>query len=208
MRHDKTLKSLNRPSPSYVRSQPSRIFAKFEACNLDGILIGAQADSLTRILISIASHDAFYQLRDAYTAIRENQSPMLSQLNGNVAQIIQSLNALNAVTSIESIQRRYQLAHLVRIREERELNCRNHLTQERRTQKIMPRRTTKLLRPAEKVSEDPERQYRGAASLALKDMMAEAYPKVKRPGFQTGKVNDDYAKRLKILKNRLSSGRN
>jgi len=208
MRHDKTLKSLNRPSPSYVRSQPSQIFAKFEACNLDGTLISAQADSLTRILVSIASHDAFYQLRDAYTAIRENQSPMLSQLNGNVAQTIQSLDALDAVASIGSIQRRYQLAHLVLIREERELNCSNHLTQERRTQKIMPRRTAKLLRPAEKASEDPERQYRGAASLALKDMMAEAYPKVEPPRFQTGKVDDGYSKRLKILKNRLGSGRN
>ena len=121
---------------------------------------------------------------------------MLSQLNENVAQIIQSLNALNAMTFIESIQRRYQLTHLVLICKKQELNCNNHLTQERRTQKIMLRRTTKLLRPAKKASEDSERQYRDAASLALKNMMTEVYSKMKSPRFQTKKVNDDYSKRL------------
>ena len=39
-------------------------------------------------------------------------------------------------------------------------------------------------------------------------MMAEAYFKVKPPRFQTEKVNNDYSKRLKILKNRLSNERN
>ncbi len=72
----------------------------------------------------------------------------------------------------------------------------------------MLKRTTKLLRPAEKALKDSERQYKDATSLALKNMMAEAYFKMKSSRFQTEKVNDDYLKRLKILKNKLSSERN
>lgn len=71
--------------------------------------------------MSIASHDTFYQLRDAYTAIRETQSAMFPQFGDNVAQIIRNLEALDVAASIGFILRRYQLAHLVRLREEREL---------------------------------------------------------------------------------------
>jgi len=206
--HDKALKRLNRPSPSYVRSQPSQVFTEFLACDVDGNRSSVEANSLTRLLVSIASHDAFYQLRDAYTAIRESQSAMLPQFGGSVAQTIRNLEALDVAASIGSILRRYQLAHLVRLREERELKYSSQLAEERCAPKVMPRRVVKRLKFNDGASEDPKGHYKSATSLALKDLMAEAYPTLKPPKQSGGKMHDAYSKKLKALKNRLSTGRN
>ena len=191
-----------------MRSQPSQIFTEFLACNVDGYRSSAEANSLTRLLVSIASHNAFYQLRDAYTAIRENQNPILHQFSGNVAQTIRNLEALDVAASIESILRRYQLAHLVRLREERELRYTNQLAQERCAQNVMPKRAAKRLRSNDGASEDSQGHYKSAASLALKDLMTEAYPTLKPSKQSSGKAHDAYSKKQKALKNRLSTGRN
>ena len=206
--HNKALKRLNRQSPSYVRSQPSQVFMEFLACNIGGPPSSAEANLLTRLLVSIASPDAFCQLRDAYAVIRENQSPTLPQIGGNVTQTIRSLEALDVAASMGSILRRYQLAHLVCLREERERKFASQLAQERCAQKVMPKRAAKRLKPNDEASEDSEGHYRSAASLALKDLMTEAYPMLKPSKQTNGKAHDAYSKKLKALKNRLSTGRN
>ncbi|MCJ1251471.1 hypothetical protein MMC30_008704 [Trapelia coarctata] len=173
--HNKALKRLNRQSPLHVRSQPNQIFTEFLAYNVDGHRSSAEANSLTRLLVSIASHNTFYQLRNIYTAIRENQNPILHQFGSNVAQTIRNLETLDVAASIGSILRRYQLAHLVRLREERELRYTNQLAQERCAQKVLPKRAAKRLWSNDKASEDSEGYYKSAASLALKDLITEAY---------------------------------
>ena len=72
----------------------------------------------------------------------------------------------------------------------------------------MPRRAAKRLKFNDGASENSEGHYRSAASLALKDLMVEAYPTLKPPKQSGGKMHDAYLKKLKALKNRLSTGRN
>lgn len=72
----------------------------------------------------------------------------------------------------------------------------------------MPRRAAKRLKFNDRASENSEGHYKSAASLALKDLMVEAYPTLKPPKQSGGKMHDANSKKLKALKNRLSTGRN
>jgi hypothetical protein len=146
---------------------------------------------LTRLFFAIASPDAFYQLRDACTSIRESDSPAVLQTNTSIAQTIQALDNLEIAVSTNSILRRYHLTRLVDYRNERETHHRSE-------------RPERALR----IAKDSSENYGRASSLALTDLMTQAYPKLKHHPRSRGRSEDEYQRRLKSLKNRISSGRN
>src|SRR5438034_5656992 len=93
------------------------------------------------------------------------------------------LDRLDSPLASTYIIRRFYLVQLV--------DCRLQLEQ-----KHKPRQRRTLRKTSQKQEPRPR-----ASSQALSDMMAEAYPELKRD-------TDDYSKRLTTLKNRLSNGRN
>ena len=109
---------------------------------------------LTRLFFAIASPDAFYQLRDACTSIRENGASTILQPTNSVAQTIQALDNLEIAVLINSILRRYHLTRLVDYRNERESYY-------------------KIKRPerAVRIVKDSSEDYGRALSLALADLM-------------------------------------
>jgi hypothetical protein len=113
---------------------------------------------LTRLFFAIASPDAFYQLRDACTSIRENGASTILQPTNSIAQTIQALDNLEIAASTNSILRRYHLTRLVDHRNERESYH-------------------KIKRPerAVRIVKDGSEGYGRASSLALEDLMAQAY---------------------------------
>jgi tetratricopeptide (TPR) repeat protein len=117
---------------------------------------------LTRLFFAIASPDAFYQLRDACTSIRENGVFTLLQPTNSIAQTIQALDNLEIAALTNSILRRYHLTRLVDHRNERKIYHRNK----------RPKR-------AVRVAKDSSESHKRASSLALADLMAQAYPKLK-----------------------------
>jgi hypothetical protein len=143
---------------------------------------------LTRLFFAIASPDTFYQLRDACISIRENGTSTILQPTNSVAQTIQALDNLEIAVSTNSILRRYHLTRLVDHRNERESYQR-------------PERAVRIVK-------DSSDGYGRASSLALADLMAQAYLKLKSLPRSRGKSEDKYQRKLKSLKNRISSGRN
>jgi hypothetical protein len=140
---------------------------------------------LTRLFFAIASQDAFVQLQAACVAMRNSASLVLLSSTNTVSANMQSLDRLDTSLAVTHIIKRFYLVRLVDYRVQLEQNHR-------------PRQTTH----PRKAKGGREQQPRArAASQALFDMMAEAYPELKRG-------TDGYTKRLTTLKNRLSKGRN
>jgi len=158
---------------------------------------------LTRLFFAIASPDAFYQLRDACTATRRNEGlPVLQPIN-SISQTIQALDHLDTTVSITSILRRYYLTFLMAHRNERE----GHHQSQR------PRRVPRTLEygymsrgQVRQTSADQE-VFGRASSLALADLMTEAYPDMKQTRKHRAPGNE-YQKKLQSLKDRLRSGLN
>jgi hypothetical protein len=126
-----------------------------------------------------------------YFLIRENGASTTLQPTNSIAQTIQALDSLEVAASTNSIVRRYYLIRLVDYRNERE----THYKKER------PERAVRNVREGSK-------GYGRASSLALADLMAQAYPKLKPLPRSRGRMENEYQRRLKSLKNRISSGRN
>lgn len=110
---------------------------------------------LTRLFFAIASPDAFYQLRDTCTFIREDVAATILQLTNIIAQTIQALDTLEITASTHSILRRHYLIRLVDHRNERE----THYKTER------PKRAMRSIK-------EGIEEYGRASSLALADLMA------------------------------------
>ena len=68
---------------------------------------------MTRLFFAIASPDAFYQLRDTCTSIREDGASTILQPTNSIAQTIQALDNLEIAASTNSILRRYHLIAFV-----------------------------------------------------------------------------------------------
>ncbi|EON65747.1 hypothetical protein W97_04986 [Coniosporium apollinis CBS 100218] len=149
---------------------------------------------LTRLFFAIASPDAFFQLRDACSSVRRKADVTVPQHINTVAQTVEALDSLETAASTNAILRRYHLTRLVEHRNERE----NQHRIER------PERVIRSLSKTVKQQEG----FGRASSMALADIMAEAYPGLKQPSKQRTAPNAEYQRRYKILKNRLCSGRN
>jgi hypothetical protein len=112
---------------------------------------------------------------------------------------MQALDRLEVAVSKSFIQRRYLLTHLV--------DHRNKLEGTQLSQR--PERaakTAKAMKGQRMLTN--ERSFGRASSLALENLMSQAYPGLKPTrGTQAGK-NDAYQKKLKSIKNRLTYRRN
>jgi hypothetical protein len=148
---------------------------------------------LTRLFFSIASPDAFDQLRAACNTTRHNRDHKLCQ-NPSIFQTLLVLDTLDITASTASILQRFHLSRLVVHRNDRE---RHHKSQGRVTR-----------------SERSQEGFGRASSLALVDLMGEAYPDLKQPQklpehlIPAPDLDDLYQRKLKSLKNKLSRGRN
>jgi hypothetical protein len=129
----------------------------------------------------------FYQLQDACISVRETSALTMLQFTNSITQTIQAFDNLEITASTNSIMRRIHLTRLMDHRNERESY--------RKDQR--PKRALRIVK-------DSSESYGRASSLALADLIAQAYPELRR---SRGRSVDDYQRRLKSLKNRLSSGR-
>ena len=159
---------------------------------------------LTRLFFAIASPDAFYQLRDACTASRQDGELITARSTNSVCQTVQTLDQLDVSMSTASILRRYHLAFLVSCRNEREAH---HQSQGRE-------RVPRTLKYGYESSTHTRRTvlrgdgYSRASSMALADMMAEAYPDLKSGGKRGTEPDTVYPKKYRSLKERVYSGKN
>jgi len=148
---------------------------------------------LTRLFFATASPDAFYQLRNVCIIAREG-----GQLSSDrsISQTILALDKLEGTLSMIHIQRRYYLVNLV--------DHRNQLEKTHLDQKF--ERPIRAVRARNNRSTGVRDEKTGrASSLALRDLMSQAYPDLMPT--QHGE-NDEYQKKLKSLKNKLAFGRN
>jgi hypothetical protein len=145
---------------------------------------------LTRLFYAIASPEAFYQLRDACTLVRQNGEFIIPQPSDTIVQTVRALDGLETAASTNAILRRYHLVRLIHHRNEREKE--------------------RLTKNSNKTSKSAEvkRGFGRASSLALSDLMAEAYPELEQPSRLQDAIGTEYERRHKSIKNMLCSGRN
>lgn len=143
---------------------------------------------LTRLFFAIASQDAFVQLRNACLAIRDSSNAILLPSTNTVSANMESLDQLDISLATVFVIKRFHLVGLMEARTQLEQNYRLHQV-----------RQTRRLRHEKRTSE--QENCGRAASRALKDMLAQAYPDLKAHTV-------DYNRQLTSLKNRLSQGRN
>lgn len=150
---------------------------------------------MTQLFYAIASPNAFDQLRDACLLVRETGEFVIPQQTYTVTQTIQALEGLEMAAITHSILRRYYLTRLIEHRNERE---KSHVLQRplRRSSKSKSLITSLTDR------------YGRVSSLALSDLMAEAYPELKQPTRLRDAAGTEYKRRHKSVKNMLGAGKN
>lgn len=158
----------------------------------------------TRLFFAIASSDAFYQLRCACAESRAMaEGSLMPEPTNNVADILKALDSLDSMASTNASIRRYHLTNLCQRRGEREKYHQNE-----RPKQVTRKLKNTYSRPAHT---DVQHGIMRTSSFALDDMMAEAYPKTKRPSKNTHPSDSRaqmWNRKYKALKNRISSGRN
>ena len=147
---------------------------------------------LTRLFFAVASPTAFYQLRDACVASRQNGIHKDPRPTVDILQTLQALDKLDIDVSTASILRRYHLTYLIACRCEKE----EHIQSGKRR---VPRRlkygvSSTQTQPAVARSTDD-------GSSALAAMMKETYPTL-------AKKTDEYQKMYQSLVQRMRRGRN
>ena len=146
----------------------------------------------TRLFFAVASPAAFYQLRDACTASRQDEIHRVPQPTADVLQTLQALDKLDTNVSTASILRRYHLTYLAACRRQKE----EHIQSSKRR---VPRKlkygvsSTQTQRAAIGSNNDE--------SSALAAMMKEAYPSL-------AKKTNEYQKVYQLLVQRMRRGRN
>jgi len=159
---------------------------------------------LTRLFFSIASPAAFADLRDACFVARQKGETRRPQSTNTVSETIQALDKLDSTSFADTIERRYHYVQLVTKRNELE----DHYKNQEPRQKT--RRSLKLLDNTA-ITDGVAKSYEGfgrASSLALADLMAEAYPDLTPPLRHRTATGTQYERRYRSLKSRLGAGRN
>ena len=147
---------------------------------------------LTRLFFAVASPTAFYQLRDACTASRQDEIHRVPQPTADVLQTLQALDKLDTNVSTASILRRYHLTYLAACRRQKE----EHIQSGKRR---VPRKlkygvsSTQTQRAATEINNDD--------SSALAAIMKETYPRL-------AKKTDEYQRMYQSLVQRMRRGRN
>jgi hypothetical protein len=150
------------------------------------------ACSLVRLFYAIASPQAFDQLREAFQVARTQGEVTIPQKTDTAAQTINALNALNTAAMMHSILRRFHLVRLHQHRAERENQHETDRPARRQTRK------SGLLKA----------KCAKSSSLALADLMAEAYPHLEKPVHVQDAAGTEYGKKYSTLKHMLVAGRN
>lgn len=155
---------------------------------------------LTRLFFAIASPDAFADLRETCSTVREQGTFPAPEYTNTVESTVKAIDTLDSAAFANRILRRNYLVLLVEHRHEREAHHKSQLST----------RNPKSTRSKAQQSDGVQRQYAFGrpSSMALTDLMGEAYPDLKPPSRQREAEGTEYHKKLKALKTKLESGRN
>ena len=150
---------------------------------------------LTRLFYAIGSPESFYQLKVACTGVWNMSALSLSDSHGSIPPL-RALDKLDVDVSVEPILRRYYLAELVASRDRRQAHygaqdCRMQQPRLLRFGYTKPR------------AESATRGTRLATRQALKDLLLESYPNLRK----VAETDPEYKSKLAILNQRLCNGR-
>jgi len=159
---------------------------------------------LTRLFFSIASPAAFADLRGACFVARNKGETRRPQSTNTVSQTIQALDKLDSASFADTIARRYHCVQLVTKRNELEEYYKNQEPRHKTRRSLKLQDSTATTEGVAK----PHEGFGRASSLALADLMAEAYPELTPPRRHRAATGNQYERRYKSLKSRLGAGRN
>ena len=145
--------------------------------------------TLMRLFYAIASPDAICQLRDACHSIREGVF-RVTESTEDVRGDMEALDRLDTSDHVISIAKRFRLAAL-----------------STRRFKLRENISGRPVRSATKtVQKTCDTVFGRNDTLALAEILADAYPQLKPTRFRDTKGKDEYGKKLNMLKERLKSG--
>lgn len=150
---------------------------------------------LVRLIYAVASPQAFALLKDTFTVLKSENEIIVPQSTNTAAQTINALNALDTAATAQSLLRRFHLVRLYALRMEKE----KQYELEKPQRHAMKSRLRKRM---------AQRIYESSSSLALTDLMAEAYPHLDRPVRMRDAAGTEYGRRHTALKHMLVAGRN
>jgi hypothetical protein len=170
--------------------EPKEIYRQF--LNRCATIDTDVAYSLIHLFYAIASPQAFDHLREAFQVAGTQGEVTISQKTDTTAQTINALNALNTAAMMYSMLRRFHLVRLYQHRAERGNQHEKDKPTQRQTRK----------------SELLKAKCAKTSSLALADLMAEAYPHLEKPVLLQDAAGTEYGKKYSTLKQMLAAGRN
>jgi hypothetical protein len=150
---------------------------------------------LVRLFYAIASPQAFALLKDAFTTLKTENEIIVPQSTNTAAQTIKALNALDTAATVQSLLRRFHLVRLHALRVEKEEQYELEKPQRHAMKSRLRKRKV-------------QRTYESSSSLAINDLMAEAYPHLERPVRMRDAAGTEYGRRHTALKHMLVAGRN
>lgn len=166
--------------------QPQVVLSRFLKC--DRSINEDVAGLFIRLFYTIASPAAVLHLKDACSHVRETSKLAIPRDTDTAAQTIHALDALETAATSQAILRRYHLARLVKHRNEREAQYSS-----RRSKRSLTQSPSKCGR---------------ASTLAISELVSEAYPHLEQPIRQKDAVGTEYEKRHKAVVNMIQAGRN
>lgn len=165
---------------------------------------------LTRLFFAIASPQAFRQLSEACSIVRQNRESMISYSVNDDSGLMSALDLLDVGTTVRTILRRFYLVRLLDYRIRREDYYIGRRSSRIRAQRKQDYRSIERLTrdPGIQLEKDESRPGRADAK-AFEDLLAMFYPNLKRPDKQNPSVHDkEYDDKHSKLKNRLNCARN
>jgi hypothetical protein len=169
---------------------------------------------LTRLFFAIASPQAFRQLGEACTIVRQHHESLISYPGDDDSVLMRALDVLDVGTAVRAILRRFYLVRLLDHRIQREDYYKGRRSARVRAQRQQDHESidllTKDLDDQLEESESNRRRRPGRADTkAFADLLAMFYPHLKLPDKQHPSANDgEYREKYWKLKNRLKSARN
>ena len=146
------------------------------------------AGLFVRLFYTVASPVAVLHLKNACSHVRDTSKLAIPKDTDTAAQTIHALDLLETAAATQAILRRYHLTHLAKHRNEREAKYSSSKSKKQLTQS-----SAKCSR---------------ASTLAISELVAEAYPHLEQPIRQKDAVGTAYEKRHKAVVNMLQAGRN
>jgi hypothetical protein len=169
---------------------------------------------LTRLFFAVASPQAFRQLTEACTIVRQHHESAISYPVDDDSMLMRALDVLDTGTAVRGIIRRFYLVRLLDHRVQREDYYKGRRSVRVRAQRKQDHRSI------EQLIQDPGDQWEGdvsnrmrrpgrADTKAFADLLATFYPHLKQPDKQNPSAGDrEYREKYWKLRNRLKSARN